>query len=515
MDNYYSIESLREAEKSEVKRYPENFLMQRAGLFVAHHTVSFLQKNSIVQTQLSALLLVGSGGNGGDALYAGVHLLKNNMKVQALAIDPQNTHEEARNAFLQAGGQFLVPSQLESQPSTLLSPYNVVIDGISGLSGTGVLRAPFDALMPYITCPIISIDMPSDIVPHTGVKTSKTPVSTMTVTFGALKAAHILGRKYCGHIELMTFSPDFIDSLKAPAYQSFSTKDMEKWPIPSEESDKYSGGVLGIAAGSPQYPGAAVLAVGGAITATSSMVRYLGANTAEIISRWPEAVTSSTLEETGRVNAWLVGPGSQSDRLLDIFLHIIENKIPCVIDAEGLNFLAHHQDLLKTICASTTAILTPHYGEFQRLFSSDLSTESVHGRCQTVQQTANALGCTIVLKGNSTIIASPNTVTALSVAPTPWAATPGSGDVLAGIMGALLAAGVHPHICANMAAWAHSRAAQLASVDLVDPNIIHNLFSSTMTGFLPGAPIHASKIIEFLPNVIKNARLMAHSPAVF
>jgi hydroxyethylthiazole kinase-like uncharacterized protein yjeF len=201
--------------------------------------------------------------------------------------------------------------------------------------------------------------------------------------------------------------------------------------VPGPQDNKYSHGVLGVVTGSEKYPGAAVLGVEAAHHTGIGMVRFLGDKTPAdlVLARRPETVTVS-----GAVDAWLVGSGMESTPDLNLELpalaHVALGLQPVVVDAGGLGFLSH---------VTAPAITTPHEGELERLIPSDDSTKE-----QWAARSADALGVVVVLKGHETFVAAPSEPSGSQfivrvTSPTTWLATAGTGDVLAGIVAALVA----------------------------------------------------------------------------
>jgi hydroxyethylthiazole kinase-like uncharacterized protein yjeF len=217
--------------------------------------------------------------------------------------------------------------------------------------------------------------------------------------------------------------------------------------------------VVGILAGSATYPGAAILCTGAAVAATSGMVRYAGAAAADVVSHWPEVVIAPSAPAAGRVQAWVVGPGLGTDEAALIALTFALNTdLPVIVDADGLTVLAAHPHLVTGRGAPT--VLTPHAGEYARLAGRPPGTD----RVAAARGLADTFGATVLLKGNVTVIAGSGRVY-LNPAGGSWAATAGSGDVLSGIIGALLAAGLAPVEAAAAAAFVHSRAANASAAD--------------------------------------------------
>jgi hydroxyethylthiazole kinase-like uncharacterized protein yjeF len=292
----------------------------------------------------------------------------------------------------------------------------------------------------------------------TGAITGPAVHAALTVTFGGLKPVHALAD--CGRVKLI----DIGLSLPGPAGPEalgFEAADVvARWPVPGPRDDKYTQGVTGVMAGSVMYPGAAVLCTGAAVAATSGMVRYAGSAHREVLAHWPEVIASPTPAAAGRVQAWVVGPGLGTDDAGAAALWFaLETDLPVVVDADGLTLLAAHPELVVSRTAPT--VLTPHAGEFARLAGTPPGDDRV-GACRKL---ADTFGATVLLKGNVTVVADPGGPVYLNPAGQSWAATAGSGDVLSGMIGALLASGLSAAEAAAAAAFVHARAAALSAAD--------------------------------------------------
>lgn len=223
---------------------------------------------------------------------------------------------------------------------------------------------------------------------------------------------------------------------------------------PHRHDDKYTRGVLGVVAGSDAYPGAAVLTVEAAVRTGLGMLRYLGPNlaTALVLQRRPEAVPGD-----GRVQAWLVGPGMDhaDPHTLERIADPLASGLPAVLDGGALD---------SWRLATGAAVLTPHHGELARMLGVDRSAVAADPAGFAVRAT-ELTGATVLLKGHETLVVGTDARLRVTGAPT-WLATAGAGDVLAGILGALVAtAGPAPHLAslAATAAFVHARAAHRAS----------------------------------------------------
>jgi hydroxyethylthiazole kinase-like uncharacterized protein yjeF len=233
-----------------------------------------------------------------------------------------------------------------------------------------------------------------------------------------------------------------------------------RWPVPGPHDDKYTQGVTGILAGSATYPGAALLCTGAAVAAKSGMVRYAGSAAQQVVSHWPEVIAAPSASASGRVQAWAVGPGLGTDDTGAAALWFaLTTGLPAIVDADALTILAAHPDLVTS--RSTPTVLTPHAGEFARLAGAPPGDDRIDATCRLADQ----FGATVLLKGNVTIIAEPAGRVYINPAGESWAATAGSGDVLSGMIGALLAAGLPAGEAAAAAAFVHARAANLSAAD--------------------------------------------------
>jgi len=446
MRHYYTADEIREAEAPLLASLPEGGLMRRAAFGLATAVVRelILLTGGISGRRVCAV--VGSGDNGGDALWAATFLRRRGASTDAVLLNPERTHKAALAAFTRAGGRVV-----ESVPTAT----DLVIDGVVGISGSGPLRPNAAEVFADVSAPVVAVDIPSGIDVQTGATDGPHVHAALTVTFGGLKPVHALGD--CGRVELVDIGLD-LPSTDVLGFDAGDVKD--RWPMPGPKDDKYTQGVTGILAGSATYPGAAVLCTGAAVAATSGMVRYAGSAGPQVLSQWPEVIAAPSAQASGRVQAWAVGPGLGTDDTGAAALWFaLETDLPVIVDADALTILAAHPDLVMGRTAPT--VLTPHAGEFARLAGSPPGDD----RVAASRKLADRLGATVLLKGNVTIVAEPGGPVYLNPAGQSWAATAGSGDVLSGIIGALLAAGLPAGEAAAAAAFVHARAANLSAAD--------------------------------------------------
>src|SRR5574337_1768716 len=449
MRHYYTVEAIRAAEAPLLAGLPDGALMRRAAFGLATAAARELTARTGGVAGRRVCAVVGSGDNGGDALWATTFLRRRGAAAAAVLLNPERTHRKGLSALLKAGGRIV---------DTVPAATDLVIDGVVGIAGKGALRPNAAAVFADVDAddiPVVAVDIPSGIDAHTGAVDGPAVHAELTVTFGGLKPVHALGE--CGRVELVDIGLD----LAPTDTHGFEAADVKaRWPVPSRTDDKYTQGVTGIMAGSATYPGAAILCAGAAVAATAGMVRYAGSAATQVVSHWPEVVAVSGPEAAGRVQAWAVGPGlGTSTDAVTALRFALDTDLPVIVDADALTILAAHRDLVANRTAPT--VLTPHAGEFARLAGNPPGAD----RVGATRRLADQLGATVLLKGNVTVIADPGGPVYLNPAGQSWAATAGSGDVLSGMIGALLASGLPTAEAAAMATFVHATAAAASAAD--------------------------------------------------
>jgi len=452
MRGVYPVAQVRAAEEALMSRLPDGALMARAAQGLAVECAVLLDR--VYGSRVA--LLVGAGNNGGDALYAGAALARRGARVHALLLDPKRAHADGLTALQRAGGRVVAAEPGE------LAGVDLVVDGIVGIGGTGGLRPPAAALADAIGDAItVAVDVPSGVNADTGAVDGAAVRADVTVTFGALKPGLLIGAGTVHTGELR-----FVDIGLAPDLAAATTHVLEAsdvralLPVPDETDDKYTRGVVGVIAGSAAYPGAGVLTTGAAIHGGAGFVRYAGTAPDAIRARYPEVVVHADADPGElRVQAWAIGPGIGTDAAArDLLTKVLATDVPVVIDADGITILGDHKNLLAGRAAPT--VVTPHDREFARI-----AEEPSADRLGSARTAAKELGATVLLKGDATIVASPDGQAYINRTGTPWLGTAGSGDVLTGLIGSLLAAGLPAPLAAASGAFVHGVAGQLAAAD--------------------------------------------------
>ncbi|MBI3214011.1 MAG: NAD(P)H-hydrate dehydratase [Mycobacterium sp.] len=446
MRHYYTADAIRAAEAPLLAALPEGALMRRAAWPLSVIIAAELRRRTGAIAGTRVCAVVGSGNNGGDALWAATFLRRRGVAADAVLLNPEHAHRAGLAAFRAAGGRIV---------QSVSASTDLVIDGVVGISASGPLRPDAAAVFAGTEAPVVAVDIPSGVDVMTGATPGPAVRADVTVTFGGLKPVHALAD--CGRVELVDIGLDLPDT----DLVGMQAADIAaRWPVPGARDDKYSQGVTGVLAGSAAYPGAAILCTGAAVATHSGMVRYAGTAAAEVVSHWPEIIAVSSFADAGRVQAWVVGPGfgtgpAESETLRAV----LATDLPVIVDADGLTLLAKDLELVRSRSAPT--VLTPHAGEFERLAGHPPGDD----RVAATRALADDLGATVLLKGNVTVVADPGGPVYLNPAGQSWAATAGSGDVLSGVIGALLSAGLPTGDAAAAAAFVHARAADLSAHD--------------------------------------------------
>ncbi|MCX5278554.1 NAD(P)H-hydrate dehydratase [Streptomyces sp. NBC_00198] len=453
MRTAYSVETVRAAERELMARLPEGALMQRAAAGLAAACADLLGR--VYGSRV--VLLVGSGDNGGDALYAGARLARRGAGVTAVLLAPDRTHPEGRAALLRAGGTTAAPDTAEP----LLRRADLIVDGIVGIGGKGGLRpdaARLAELADASRAAVVAVDLPSGVEADTGEVLGDAVRADLTVTFGTHKPGLLVdpARGYAGSVHLVDIGLDLPEQADLEALQHADVA--ARLPRPGAASDKYRRGVVGIAAGSARYPGAAVLAVSGALRGGAGAVRYVGPAADAVIARFPETLVSGDgPAKAGRVQAWVVGPGIGDDATS--VAEVLAADVPVLVDADALRLA----DRETVRARSAPTLLTPHAGEAAALLG--VAREAVEeARLASVRELAGLYGATVLLKGATTLVAGPvGGPVRVNATGTAWLATAGSGDVLSGLAGSLLASGLSALAAGSVAAYLHGLAGRFAA----------------------------------------------------
>ena len=480
-----TVQQVRDAEDTVRAGLPDGGLMARAVAPLSARCAALLRAARGTVPGSRVVLLVGGGDNGGDALFVGARLADRGARVDAL-LTSGRAHAAGLAALRAAGGR----ARRVAEPgeggdvAILLARADLVVDGLLGIGGRGGLREPAASVVRLLHGAraggdgplVVAVDVPSGVDADTGAVAGEAVEADVTLSPGAWKAGLVLtpGATRAGLVEV-------VDIGLAPHLGDVTTSVLDRadvaarLPRPGATSSKYARGVLGVVAGSGTYTGAAVLCAGGAVRGGAGMVRAVStALPADAVRRtWPEAVVTAVehgdadgVLGAGRVQAWAVGPGlGTDDGAARVVAALLATDLPVLVDADGLTVVARDRGLLRGRSAPT--LLTPHVGEFERLTGRERQ-DTEADRLGAAREAARDLGVHVLLKGAATVVAAPDGRARVNPTGTGWLATAGSGDVLSGLCGALLAQGLDPLDAGSVGAFVHGLAGGIAARGPVD-----------------------------------------------
>ena len=435
-----TAEAMRNAEQAAIDSgTPVETLMERAGAALAEGAVRFAGP-------LPALVLCGPGNNGGDGYVAARYLAARgiDVRVAALAEPKSDAAKWARSRWT---GEVEQLSQ-DTQGSPLL---------IDALFGTGLKRGLEDSVslllseLAHEALVAVACDLPSGVETDTGAILNPLHAVDLTVTFGALKPAHVLhpAMHKCGRVVLADIGIE----------GSGEWHEIGPPTIPPLDpgGHKYSRGLVHALAG--KMPGAIALA---ASAAARSGAGYVRVSTSRPIDGLPAAVVLVETAEVNdpRIDCLLVGPGLGD--IPQVLTLALTSQAPKVIDADAIGLIGDPERL-----RGQDAIVTPHEGEFNKLFGDIPGPKS-----ERALKAAELSGAVVVFKGPDTLVASPDGLLGFAPPAPAWLASAGTGDVLAGMIAALRARGMRPFEAACAAVWLHGRAAELAGPHMIADDLV-------------------------------------------
>ncbi len=452
-------------------------LMEAAGAAVAEATAVLSPGGRVV-------VLCGPGNNGGDGFVAARLLAAQGREVGlAFRGDPAKLKgDAAANAARWTGG-------VDAMSPDVLDGAAVVIDAMFGAGLArpleGVALAVVDRLN-QAGLPCVAIDVPSGVNGDTGQVVGAAPHADVTVTFYRRKPGHLLypGRGLCGEVRVADIGmPSGVLPAISPAqWENGPPLWRDKFPQPDPEGHKYARGHA-LVSGGRELTGAARLAAHAALRAGAGLVSitahpdalsvYRAGRPSLMVREVPDVEAFADALSDPRMRAALVGPGNGvNDDTAARALAAIASGAACVIDADAITVFATDPDRLFAAIAAGKGdvVLTPHEGEFARLFTSHANVGR-DGKLEAARAAARASGAVVVLKGADTVIAAPDGRAAINANAPPDLATAGSGDVLAGFVTGLLAQGMRGFEAAAAGAWMHGAAATRFGPGLIAEDI--------------------------------------------
>jgi hydroxyethylthiazole kinase-like uncharacterized protein yjeF len=451
-------------------------LMMSAGQAVAEAAMALVEEGPI-------MVVAGRGNNGGDGFVAAAELAARGRDVSVILLcERDSLHGDA--ALAARGWKYPV---LPFNPQAIGKPA-LIIDALFGAGLNRPVKGDPLEMIEAVNAngaPVLAVDLPSGINGTTGAVMGAAINAVETVTFFRRKPAHLLmpGRKHCGRVRVadIGIDPQVLDEIRPQTSENVPPSWQRAFPVPDIDGHKYARGHTIVLSGELASTGAARLAARGALRAGAGLVTVASprealavnaaALTAVMVRAIDNAIQFAELLDDKRLNTIVIGPGAGvSGRTRDFVHTALSAKRGLVLDADALTSFAEAPErLFEAIKAAEGAqvVLTPHEGEFPRLFSDISNKHPGRSKLERVRDAAERSGAVVLLKGPDTVVASPDGRTSIASNAPPWLATAGAGDVLAGMIAAFLAQGVPAFEAACIGVWMHGEAAREAGPGLI------------------------------------------------
>ncbi|KRR24351.1 bifunctional ADP-dependent NAD(P)H-hydrate dehydratase/NAD(P)H-hydrate epimerase [Bradyrhizobium retamae] len=451
-------------------------LMMSAGQAVAEVAMDLVEEGPIV-------VVAGRGNNGGDGFVAAAELAARGREVSVILLcERESLQGDA--ALAARGWKYPV---LPFNPQAIGKP-SLIIDALFGAGLNRPVKGDPLEMIEAINAngaPVLAVDLPSGINGTTGAVMGAAINAAETVTFFRRKPAHLLmpGRKHCGRVRVAEIGIDahVLEEIRPQTFENVPQSWRKSFPVPSIDGHKYARGHAVVLSGELASTGAARLAARGALRAGAGLVTVASpsdalavnaaALTAVMVRPVDTVIEFADLVGDRRLNSIVIGPGAGiGARTRDLVHTALSTKRGLVLDADALTSFAEAPErLFEAIKASEDpqVILTPHEGEFPRLFSDISNKHPGRSKLERVRDAAQRSSAVVLLKGPDTVVASPDGRASIASNAPPWLATAGAGDVLAGIIAGLLAQGVPAYEAACIGVWMHGEAAGEAGPGLI------------------------------------------------
>ena len=451
-------------------------LMLSAGQAVAEAAMDLAEEGPI-------LVVAGRGNNGGDGFVAAAELAARGREVSVILLCERDSLQgDAASAA--RGWKYPV---LPFNPQAIGKPA-LIIDALFGAGLNRPVKGEPHDMIEAINAngaPVLSIDLPSGINGDTGAVMGIAVRATETVTFFRRKPGHLLlpGRIYCDRVRVadIGIDPRVLEEIRPQTFEDLPQFWRKSFPVPGIDGHKYARGHAIVVSGNIATTGAARMSARGALRAGAGLVTVASpadalavnasALTAVMVRPIDTAIEFAELWTDKRLNTCVIGPGAGvSDRTRDFVLTALSAKRNLVLDADALTSFAEAPDhLFEAIKGShdPQVVLTPHEGEFPRLFSDISNKHPGRSKLERVRAAAERSSAIVLLKGPDTVVASPDGRATIASNAPPWLATAGAGDVLAGMIAGMLAQGVAAFEAASIAVWMHGEAAREAGPGLI------------------------------------------------
>ncbi|PDT75623.1 NAD(P)H-hydrate dehydratase [Bradyrhizobium sp. C9] len=451
-------------------------LMMSAGQAVAEAAMDLVEEGPIV-------VVAGRGNNGGDGFVAAAELAARGREVSVILLCERDSLQ-GDAALAAKGWKYPV---LPFNPQALGKPA-LIIDALFGAGLNRPVKGDPLEMIAAINAngtPVLAVDLPSGINGTSGAVMGAAVQAIETVTFFCKKPAHLLlpGRMYCGRVRVadIGIDPQVLDEIKPLTAENLPQAWRRSFPVPRIDGHKYARGHAVVVSGDIASTGAARLAARAALRAGAGLVTLasprdaLAVNAAALTAVMVRAVDNpiqfAELLDDKRLNACVIGPGAGVSARTRDFVHTaLSARRHLVLDADALTSFAGSPDRLFEAIKSSDGqqvVLTPHEGEFPRLFSDISNKHPGRSKLERVRAAAERSGAVVLLKGADTVIASPDGRATIAANAPPWLATAGAGDVLAGIIAGFLAQGVAAFEAASIGVWLHGESASEAGPGLI------------------------------------------------
>jgi hydroxyethylthiazole kinase-like uncharacterized protein yjeF len=470
-------------------------LMMSAGQAVAEAAIDLVEEGPIV-------VVAGRGNNGGDGFVAAAELAARGRDVSVILLCERDSLQ-GDAALAARGWKYPV---LPFNPQAIGKPA-LIIDALFGAGLNRPVKGDPLEMIEAVNAngaPVLAVDLPSGISGTSGAVMGAAINAVETVTFFRRKPAHLLmpGRKHCGRVRVadIGIDPRVLEEIRPHTFENIPQSWQSFFPVPRIEGHKYARGHAVVLSGELASTGAARLAARGALRAGAGLVTVASPRDALVVNA--AALTAVMVRPVDtpldfgemigdrRLNAIVIGPGAGvSDRTRDFVHTALSVKRGLVLDADALTSFAEAPErLFESIKASDggQVVLTPHEGEFPRLFSDISNKHPGRSKLERVRDAAERSGAVVLLKGPDTVVASPDGRASIASNAPPWLATAGAGDVLAGMIAAMLAQGVPAFEAACIGVWMHGEAAGEAGPGLIAedlPEVLPAVFRRLYDGF--------------------------------
>jgi len=428
-------------------------------------------------------IVAGPGNNGGDGFVCARILADRGYPVRlSLLGDRGSLKGDAAAAAERWQGA------VEPATPAAVKGAGLIVDALFGAGLDRPVQGPARAMIEAINAagvPVIAIDLPSGINGTSGAVMGEAVKASHTVTFFRRKPAHVLlpGRLHCGAVEVADIGiPDTVlESIRPAMFVNAPALWADRFPVPQPGGHKYRRGHAVVVSGDAPHTGAARLAARGALRAGAGLVTIASPREALAINAASNlAVMVHPIDGADELAAWLADPrlnaivlgpgGGVGAPMREMVLAALSGARAVVLDADALTSFAEASETLfaaiKARGASVT-VLTPHEGEFARLFSDAAQGPEKTSKCDRAKAAALTSGAVVLFKGSDTVVASPQGRVSIAENAPPWLATAGSGDVLAGFVAGLLAQGMPGFEAASAATWLHGETGSEAGPGLI------------------------------------------------